>query len=83
MAERVLFHHAQGPPSGAGHTVHAPALYEGCAFDAGLSLGAQPVQALAQTRPGPRAKRRTTSSRSTAAQRVVSPPSMLISWLVM
>lgn len=98
MADILLFHHAQGLTTGcldivarlreAGHTVHAPDLYDGKTFatltdgiqhaqdvgfdtiiergrqaaddvppDAvyiGLSLGAMPAQALAQTRPGAR-----------------------------
>jgi dienelactone hydrolase len=98
MAEVLLFHHAQGRTSGvvafadelrqAGHTVHAPDLFDGRTFAslddglgycgqvgfgeilqrgvraaddlpdelvyAGFSLGAMPVQKLAQTRPGAR-----------------------------
>jgi dienelactone hydrolase len=94
MATVLLFHHAQGQTPGflafaddlraAGHTIHAPDLYDGRTFDdlregvgfpeiirrgsdaakglpaeivyAGFSLGVLPAQALAQTRPGARAR---------------------------
>ena len=51
MADTLLFHHAQGQTDGflafadelraAGHTVHAPDLYDGKTFGSHGSLGSQ------------------------------------------